>query len=431
MRVLLACEFYHPSVGGVQEVMRQVAEHLVARGHSVTVATSYLPERREHAVNGVTIVEFNVAGNRVRGLTGDVGTYQDFILESDYDVFMVKAAQQWTFDALWPVLDRLHRPTVFVPCGFSALYEPTYRAYFDEMPAVLRAFDHLIFYASDYRDIDFARAHGMSDLTVLSNGASEREFSVSADPGFRSRHGIAEDALVILTVGTFTGDQKGHWELAQAFHQATFADRPAVLILNGNVVPDSGSKRVELRSLVRFGRRWARNIWSKCRWSGLRPRVSRGSIASLVSSINRSAPAKRAMIVDLPRTELVQAYLNSDLFVFASNIEYSPLVLFEAAAAGLPFLTVPVGNSSEIASWTGGGVVCPAPRDERGYTRVEPVVLADHISRLAMDPMLLGSLGREGRRNWRQRFTWDVVSQQYEALFERLIGQTRGADGQD
>jgi glycosyltransferase involved in cell wall biosynthesis len=134
------------------------------------------------------------------------------------------------------------------------------------------------------------------------------------------------------------------------------------------------------------------------------------------------------MIVDLQRAELVQAYFNSDLFVFASNIEYSPLVLFEAAAAGLPFLTVPVGNSVEIAEWTGGGVVCPAPQDERGYTRVDPAVLADHISRLAASPGLLVSLSREGHRNWSDRFTWDVVCDRYEALFTRLIEQTRKRD---
>ena len=427
MRVLLACEFYHPSVGGVQEVMRQVAEHLVARGHTVTVATSYLPERRSREINGVTIAEFDAAGNRVRGLSGDVEAYQDFVLGNDYDVFMVKAAQQWTFDALWPLLDRLKRPIVFIPCGFSGLYEPAYRRYFDEMPVVLRSFDHLIFYASDYRDINFARKHGISDFSVISNAASEHEFGVAADPTFRSRVGIAEEAFVILTVGTFTGGQKGHRELAQAFDQATFADQSAVLILNGNLLPSPGSDKLGLWNLARTARRWARSFRS--RWS-MAGRASDGAqatpIASLVTSINHSTPEKWAMIADLPRAELVQAYLNSDLFVFASNIEYSPLVLFEAAAAGLPFLTVPVGNAVEIASWTGGGVVCPAPCDERGYTHVEPSVLAEHISRLAMDPGLLDSLGQEGRRTWSQRFTWDVVSQRYESLFERLIEQKRG-----
>ena len=149
---------------------------------------------------------------------------------------------------------------------------------------------------------------------------------------------------------------------------------------------------------------------------------TRQPIAAIVASINRAAPTKRATIVDLPRAELVQAYLNSDLFVFASNIEYSPLVLYEAAAAGLPFLTVPVGNAAEIAQWTGGGVVCPAPRDERGYTRVDPAVLAEHISRLARDPALLAALGQAGHLAWSQQFTWDRITDRYEAIFADLVG---------
>jgi Nucleoside-diphosphate-sugar epimerases len=36
---------------------------------------------------------------------------------------------------------------------------------------------------------------------------------------------------------------------------------------------------------------------------------------------------------NLPRPSLVQAFMAADLFVFASNVEYSPLVLFESAAS--------------------------------------------------------------------------------------------------
>ena len=47
---------------------------------------------------------------------------------------------------------------------------------------------------------------------------------------------------------------------------------------------------------------------------------------------SRGGDRRRAVVIDLPRAELIQAYLNSNLFVFASKVEYSPLVLYEAAA---------------------------------------------------------------------------------------------------
>src|SRR6185295_1192537 len=202
LRILFACESYHPSIGGVQEVMRQLAERLVERGHQVTVATSFLPERKSNELNGVRLAEFKVSGNLVWGLHGDVEAYRRYVIESDYDVFMVKAAQQWTFDALIAVLDRICKPKIFIPCGFSGLYEPAYADYFRQMPEAMRKFDRLIFYAMDYRDINFARENGITNCTVIPNGANEHEFCVGRDPAFRERHAILPEAFVVLTVGS-------------------------------------------------------------------------------------------------------------------------------------------------------------------------------------------------------------------------------------
>lgn len=416
--------------------MRQLAERFAARGHRVTVVTSKLRERKACEINGVTIVEFDVSGNLAGKLTGEVEAYRRFVLQCDYDVFLVKAAQQWTLDALLPVLDEMRRPKIFVPCGFSGLYEPAYAEYFRRMPEVMQKFDHLIFYASDYRDINFARDHGQSHFTVVPNGADEREFDVPADPGFRRRHSIGEETFVVLTIGTLTSGQKGHRELAQAFAQADFRGVPALLLLNGNRLArgPSGSLLFRLKAAiahirqegnaVRTAKSVTEELLIRARLHWLWPRGGgRQPIETLVANINRGAPAKRAMLCDLPRAELIQAYLNSDLFVFASNIEYSPLVLYEAAAAGLPFLSVPVGNAIEIARSTSGGTICPAPTDTQGYTRVDPAVLARHIERLAADPLALAALGEGGRRNWAQKFTWEKIAQQYEALFQMMANQ--------
>jgi glycosyltransferase involved in cell wall biosynthesis len=440
VRILFACEFYHPSRGGVQEVMRQLAERLAERGHEVTVATTYLTARQERVLNSVRIKEFRVSGNMASGIAGEVDSFRDYVLNGDYDILMVKAAQQWTFDALVPVLDRITRPKVFVPCGFSGLFEPAFADYFHRMPELLRKFDHLVFYASDYRDINFARAHGLSNYIVLSNGASEREFLVSADRDFRRRHGIAENAFVMLTVGTLNG-LKGHRELAEAFEHARLPDL-SVLILNGNKAERAPLGRLvaqfprRLRNFYRTGgviriAKWIlRPLLLRARLGWLLERLGyKPALDALVARINRGSPGKRIMLTDLTRNELVQAYLNSNLFVFASNVEYSPLVLYEAAAAGLPFLSVPVGNAEEIAHWTGGGEICPAPQDAQGYTRVDPRVLAERMQALSSNSEKLKALGEAGRRNWLDRFTWEKITTRYEDLFNRLLAEKAGNAG--
>src|SRR5207245_8229890 len=98
MKILHTVEFYHPSVGGSQYVVRQLSERMAALGHDVTVATTKLPERTKKLINGVRIVEFDIAGNDVVGFKGNTDEYRNFLLKGDFDVVMNYAAQQWSSD---------------------------------------------------------------------------------------------------------------------------------------------------------------------------------------------------------------------------------------------------------------------------------------------------------------------------------------------
>ena len=440
MKILLCCEFYAPSVGGVQEVMRQLAERLVTRGHSVTVATTAVPTRRFRSRAGVRIKEFRVSGNLARGMRGDLEGYRRFVTGNAFDVVMIKAAQQWTFDALWPVLDEV-RP-IFIPCGFSCLYEQEYAEYFTKLPAMLRHCDHLIFYASEYRDIDFAKQHGLTQFSIIPNGASETEFNVPQDRTFRGRHGVRHDELLFLTVGSPTR-LKGHYEIAEAFLKADFSGRTATLLINDGARVAAQTRPIPPSIRTKW-REYARAVKEVVHTEGILPaamhmghgilnkvgiragryarnddggqRAVQDELQQLIEKVHGQGTGKRIILTDLPRAELIQAYMNTDLFVFASHVEYSPLVLFESAAAGTPFLSVPVGNAAEIAGWTGAGVICPASRDTRGYINVDPELFAGRWASLARDAGSLREMGQAGRRNWAARFTWDKITDQYERV---------------
>jgi glycosyltransferase involved in cell wall biosynthesis len=469
LKLLLASEFYHPSRGGVQEVMRQIAERLAAAGHDVTVATSHLPERTFSELNGVKIAEFRISGKAATGIAGETERYVDFLRRFDGDAVMIKAAQQWTFDAAWPALDDIKARKVFIPCGFSCLYEPDFAQYFAALPAILAKFDDLIFYAESYRDVDFARRHGLERLIrFLPNGASESEFA-DPDPGdIRRRLGVPDEALLVMTVGTPIG-AKGHTELAEAFGLLPSSGRPLALLLNGQwpeqpprTSPEAtaslqlhgaerrgfsgrpaglaarGVRTLTTQGLGAFARRTAavlafrggrflrRGLGVAGGWLSflrMRKREPGGSSAKPIEhhiATARSQPDKFVVMSNLDRPDLIKAYFAADLFVFASNVEYSPLVLFEAAAAGLPFLTVPVGNAEEIVRWTGGGEICPAPRDERGYTRVDPQVLAAGMRTLLEDPARRDALAAAGREAWRAHYNWAMIVGRYEEILQGL-----------
>jgi glycosyltransferase involved in cell wall biosynthesis len=406
MRILFCCEFYAPSFGGVQKVIQEIAERLVKRGHSATVATTKLKERNFNELNGVAIKEFEVSGNLKHGLRGEFEVYRKFVISGLFDAIVIKAAQQWTFDALWPILSKISCRKIHIPCGYSRLHDPAYKDYFEQMPGVLRQFDHLIFYATIYRDIDFAKSHGLMNYSVIPNGASEIEFAEPPKLDFREKYGIREEDLVFLTVG-HPRFRKGQLEVAQAYERVNLSV-PSVLILNDRPNQDTFSPSVTVVDKIKS---LPMSLVSRFRYP---LRDFRRALKNI-----RREDEKNVLVTNLERDELVSAFFSSDLFVFASYVEYSPLVLFESAAAGLPFLSVPVGNASEIAEWTGGGEICPADCDTAGDVRVDPKVLAAKMEALVSDRHRLKDLGNKGRENWEANYSWDKITSQYEKV---LIG---------
>lgn len=391
MRILHTVELYSPHVGGAQEVVRQISERLAARGHQVTVATSRLPERRNLRLNGVTIEEFDIRGNAVLGVEGEAGRYQHFLRSAGFDVILNYAAQQWATDLALPILDDLPAARVLAPCGFSGLFVPEYAAYFRGLPEALARYDRIVLHSDTYRDAEFMRANAVKGTRVIPNGAGEDEFAQITPNHFRRRHGIPNDVPLLLSVGSHTG-MKGHGLLLEAFARSRLPR--AVMVLIGNAPTRDGCLRVcRLRA-------WGRSV--------------------------RSRGRKRVLLLDPPRHEVLAAYAAADLFLLGSRIECSPIVLFEAAASGTAFISVPAGNAQEIAAWTGGGVVVSGSIDRNGFVVADPAELAREVERLLADSDLRKSLGDAGRQAWASRFTWDAIAGRYEEVYQEAIAERMG-----
>ena len=126
-------------------------------------------------------------------------------------------------------------------------------------------------------------------------------------------------------------------------------------------------------------------------------------------------------MLDLPRVEVVAAYKAADLFVFGSNIEYSPIVLYEALASHTPFISLACGNAAEIASWSGGGVIAPTIQKDQGFVDGDPAVFAALVDELLADTPRLAALADAGHKSWLERFTWEKIVLEYEALYHQLV----------
>jgi glycosyltransferase involved in cell wall biosynthesis len=236
----------------------------------------------------------------------------------------------------------------------------------------LRDYDALVYHTETGADVTFGRQYGPPEQVVIPNGADGREFAEGA-AGFRERFGIGSRRL-LLHVGNHHR-VKGHADLVQLLRSLGGLD--VVLALIGD---DPGG--------------W-RSCWQAC------------------ASAARGDP-RLLLLRALPRSDVVAAFLEADVVVLTSRFEAAPLVLVEAMAAGVPFVSYRVGSAPVLP----GGVVVSGVSD-----------MAQAVRDLLADDARRRALGRAGREYQRRVLDWEALVDRYEALFRSLVARRQERAG--
>lgn len=377
MKILFTVELYEPNKGGAQEVVRQLAERLVRRGHAVTIATTFLANRTFDVLHGVRIEQFKLAGNSVRGIVGEdaeVRRYQD-LLCGDFDVVVNYAAQTWATDLVFPVLDGIHAKKVLVPCGYSGLHSQVYQDYFAALPMYLKKYDSLVYLSCCYQDKLFGDTHGLSGRgVVIPNAAATEEFLPADTFDVRKKLNI-DTKYLLLDVSTHYRD-KGHGFVIEAFLRMHRND--ATLLIVGE---HPGA------TLVGRTKQLIRGCYKNC---------------FLQSKLH----ANIRLVGGTNRDLIVSAYKSADLFLFGSKVECAPLVLYEAFASKTPFVSTAVGNVGDYAD------IVRIVQTPEEMSIAANDLLDDEKERIAV--------AGKGFTLWKDRHTWDVIVDKYEQLFITL-----------
>ncbi len=414
LKILHTVEQYYPSVGGMQEVVKRISELLVERGHQVTVATRTQPGRTSLDINGVKIEEFNIRGNSAHGIIGpDIEKYKNFLLNSSFDIVVNFAAQQWATDLTYELLPRIRGKKIFVPTGFSGLYDPEFSGYFKVLHKHMRNYDANVFLSDDYRDIHYARAHKVRNLFLIPNGASYVEFTKPVNIDIRKRLGIPTDHFFILHVGSHTG-MKGHGAAINTFRQAKLDN--STLVIVGNTFEGANCReRCEFQARLVNRLPAIDTIGS---WKSILKSIIKCTLKGRI--FRKYGLNKKVIVKELTREETVAAYHAADLFLFPSQIECSPIVFFECMASKTPFLSTDVGNAAEIIAWSGGGEIMPTAY--HGYC-VSAVI--DHtfkiLEKFRNDREYGEKLAKQGHQAWLDHFTWEKITGQYEELYNMVL----------
>jgi glycosyltransferase involved in cell wall biosynthesis len=386
LRILVTSFTFPPQANGVAEIARAQACGLAARGHEVTVATDADPRRTaEHAFGRLRVESFAVQGRFAsgRGYEGEVARYQDFIANGPFDIILCNCWQNWATDLAVPAFPRSGARKVIVTQGLDAhLWHPHPRfawglpswarglAYTTRLPGMMRAFDQVVFLSrrrdwGRFFDHWLAVRCGLDHVSIIPNGIDLGPLQqVTLD--FRATYGIRTPHL-ILNVANYC-DRKNQLATLRAFLKARRRDATMVFI---------GSEWNEYAANLR------------------RVHEAHGQQAGPVLFLER-----------VPRAHIYAAYQAADLFILNAKAETQPLVLLDAMASAVPFLSTDTGCVSEFA---GGCLV----RGEGDTARA--------LGRLLDDPARRRELGEAGRAQAHARYSWEQVITECERVFSRLL----------
>jgi len=387
LKILISTFTFHPEGNGVAEVAAVQAFGLARQGHEVTVVCAPIQERKpaDYPPN-LKIVEYRFSREGEFTFSGQVKEYQDFIATFPCDAMLIHCWQAWPLDAAFPVLERNPAKKILVSHGYTAhLWEPRasfpwglggwlrWQPYVWSFFRFLSKLDHVVFLSARkdfgrFFDHTLMRLFGDSRWTVIPNGASIR--SAPADlPDFRKQFGIAPDALLLLSVANYSR-RKNQLAALRAFAKSGLEN--AVLVFIGS----------ECNEYTR-------------------------ELQKTLAGMQGMAKGQRVLILDHVAKDLIfAAYRSADLFVLSAEAETQPLVLLDAMACGLPFISTDTGCIAELP----GGIVVSSEKE-----------MTAAMHKLAEDPQGRKELGRQGAEAVDSTYNWDRVLARYETLLETLV----------
>jgi glycosyltransferase involved in cell wall biosynthesis len=358
------------AVGGLERVVHALAAGQRRAGHRVSVAAVLgdgvgdHPFLRPLADAGIDVVPLRFPS---RAYFRERAAVVDICRRIRPHVVHTHGTRVDVVDA--GAVRRLGVPTVTTVHGFTGgdwknrLYERLQRR-------ALRGFDAVVA-VSRHLAADLARADVPADrLHVVRNAWPEGEGGGGEPPLLRDRArrmlGVPADRFHIGWVGRLTAE-KGADVLLAALD--SLRDVPLVVSVLGD-----GRLRPRLEALAA-----RRGLGERVRWFG-------------------TLPAAR---------QLFSAF---DVFVLSSRTEGTPIVLFEAMAAGAPIVATAVGGVPDVVSSNEALLVPPE----------DPVGLAEAIRRVYADATSTATRARAARRRLESEFALAPWLASYERVYRTV-----------
>ena len=358
MKILICSEFYKPHVGGV-EIHSEILARYLLKKNSVTVATTNLGNKKfvEENIDGIKLVKFKISGSLVKGYSGPVKEYKNFLLKNKFDIIFFNAAQQWTLDIALNILDRIKGKKIFFPCGFSRFSNWLFIPYFEFLKDKINKFDHVVCCSKKWHDYKFCKKYFSKKIDIISNGSYDVKFKRYNNKR-KIRNYVNISNLFYL---------KGQDKVINIFSK-----------LKG-----------EANLFMYYS---SSNFFFK------------HYINSKIFVFNLMNKKKKIKIINIKkRLNLKKVFTNIDAFIFGSRLEYNPLVMFESMSCGVPFISFNVGTVKEIIN-----------EEFLGYVSNDKKQIVNYINKLNYNDKIQLKI----YRHFKKKYKWNTILKKYDKIFK-------------
>ncbi len=374
MNVALFASAFHPHVGGVEELVRQMAHAYRARGMGAIVVTNQWPPELPAAEDFEGIPVYRLPMRAPEGPLRVQAKYYATHGKIKRDLLAILTRHEIALLHVQCVsvngyYAQIARDALRLPLIVTAQGERTMDAgrIYEKSPLINRTLRALL---ADAAHVTACSADTLADLEgfygqplgakagVVYNGIRLADF---ADP-----QPFLHPRPYLLGIGRHV-PQKGFDVLLRAFAAANLPDHD--LILAGD-----GPERPALEALA--------------------------SDLGLAGRVTFTGRADRPLAVSL--------FHGCDFFVLPSRMEPQGIVNLEAMAAGKAVVASKVGGVPEIVLSDETGLLVPGD---------DAPALAAALTRLAADPALRQKLGDAGHAR-AQKFDWSAIADQYLAIYK-------------
>jgi glycosyltransferase involved in cell wall biosynthesis len=288
MKLGIFCNFSHRSVGGSEIVLKQVSERLVKQFNYKVTVYSFS-------------VQFPFSENGVKYTPCKKGN--DLIAQiNENDHIFVYSDSFWGWDTIVENIDKVV-PDVSVALVGAYHMRGDHKATAEKFKANINRF-RVICHSKGW-DYQWCRDSNIPH-TIIPNGVNLDEFENNTID-FREKYKIKEKYIILNVSNYFYG--KGQENLGKISKYLRKMRDDFIIVSISNSIKYPYDKVFLERAKRGFGKE------------------------------------KSLFLRDIPREDVVAAFKGSDVFLFSSRKEVAPLVLWEARAAKIPWVSWSVGDA--------------------------------------------------------------------------------------